>query len=303
MPPTIRSAPPEGFTREQGPGGLEVRTIPGKERLEARATAAGKKMLVGYGSVSNVTTTIEGWFSEWDEEVADGAWTKTIAEGDIRSMFNHDTNWLLGRTKSGSLRLEEDDVGLEYETDINGDDPNALSVYAKVERGDVDGSSVWFRVLAEEWTYPTKDNGLERAKRRITEAQLFETGPVVFPAFEQTTVTARSAWPKIDQALRIAGVDEASRRARRACELIADPVAIEAELRSLFASSPELRDAVCSCSTEHNQPQRAAGQAPVDGNGTPPSGHLPAEYFHRRARATASRSGLVLSGQGGLTNA
>lgn len=290
-----RSGRPEGFEREAGPGGLEVRTIPGRERLEARATASGKKMLVGYGSVSNQTTTIEGWFSEWDEEVADGAWTKTIAEGDIRSMFNHDTNWLLGRTKSGSLRLSEDDVGLEYETDINPDDPNALSVYAKVERGDVDGSSVWFRVLAEEWTYPTKDNGLERAKRRITEAQLFETGPVVFPAFEQTTVVARSAFPKLDRVLRIAGVDDASRMARRASELIADPAALEAELRTLFASAPDLRDAVCSCDTSRiTPPTRAAATAPGDGNGTPPSGHLPAEYFTRRAQATASRFGLAL---------
>lgn len=288
---TRRSSPPAGFERETGPGGLEVRTLPGKDRLEARAAASGKKMLVGYGSVTGQRTTIRGWFDEWDEEVAPGAWAKSISEGDIRSMFNHDTNWLLGRTKSGTLRLEEDDDGLLYETDINADDTNALSVYAKVERGDVDGSSVWFRVIRQEWTEPTDDNGLERSLRRILEAELFETGPVVFPAFEQTTVTARSLGI-VDPVLRAAGVDKASRRARLASELISDPSAIEAELRTLFASAPELREAVCSCSTSTSR--RAASEAPGTDNGTPPAGHLPAQYFTQRARATASRFGLAL---------
>lgn len=290
---TRRSTPPEGFEREVGPGGLETRALPGKERLEARAKADGKRMLSGYGSVFNQRATIAGWFYEWDEEVAPGAWAKSISEGDIRSMFNHDTNWLLGRTKSGSLRLEEDDTGLLYETDINADDPNALSVYARVERGDVDGSSIWFRIIRQEWTEPTDDNGLERPLRRILEGELFEAGPVVFPAFPQTTVSARSS-EVLDRVLRAAGVDKASRRARQAAEWLSDPASAEQEIRSLFASAPELRDALCSCSTSNTpESHRAADEAPGAGNGTPPVGHLPHPSFYAaRAKATAARFGL-----------
>lgn len=285
---------PDGFEREMGPGGLEVRTIPGKERLEARATADGKKMLVGYGSVFNQSTTIGGFFYSWDEEVAPGTWDKSISEGDIRSMFNHDTNWLLGRTSNETLRLSSDKTGLRYETDINADVAHAVSVHAMVERGEVDGSSVWFRVIREEWTEPTEDNGLERPRRRITEAELIETGPVVFPAFTQTTVTARGL-SLVDRTLRSAGIDKASRRARLAADLLSDPAALESELRSLFATAPDLREAVCSCNTTSH---RAAPVAPGEDNGTPPSRHLPADPIQARARATASRFGLSLTSNG-----
>lgn len=255
---------PSGFDRELGPGGLEVRTLPA-HGMEARAAGDDTRPLItGYGSVSERSTTIEGAFTDWDEMVAQGAWSATIKTGDIRSMFNHDTNQLLGRTKAGTLRLSEDDDGLFYEVDINPDDPMAMSVHAKVARGDVDGSSVWFRVVRQEWTYPTDENGLDRPLRKILEGQLFETGPVTFPAFEQTTSQARSLAP-FDSVLRAAGIAKAGRRAQLAADL-ASGVDLEAELRHLFASAPDLRSAVCSCETTGRAadpaPERAAEPSP-----------------------------------------
>lgn len=275
--------------RADKPKGLEVRAIPLASggvatRADGDGTGPG---LIGYGSVYEATTTIGGWYS-FDEVVAAGTWAKTIGEGDIRSMFNHDTNFLLGRVASGSLHLAEDDTGLRYEVDINVDDSQAMSVHAKVARGDVSGSSVWFRVVREEWTEPTEDNGLERPLRRILEAQLFEVGPVVFPAFEATTVAARSIGA-LDGALRAAGVDDTGRRARLAADILADPAGAEDQLRHLLAQAPELRNAICACSPQ-DHPGRAA-PAPGHPTGTPPDGHLPA---HTRARATASRYGLTL---------
>lgn len=237
---TIDDAP-KGFQREQGPGGLEARMA----TIEVRAADDDAPGIQGYGSVAEQATTIEGYFSDWDEEVAAGAWTQTIKTGDIRSMFNHDTNQLLGRTSAGTLRLKEEDEGLWYDVDINTDDPMAMGVHAKVARGDVDGSSVWFRVVRQEWTYPNDQNDLERPKRRILEAQLFEVGPVTFPAFEQTTSQARSLSP-MDAVLRSAGLDSAAKRARLG-ERLAAGEDLENELRHLFASAPDLRDAVCSC--------------------------------------------------------
>lgn len=251
---------PTSFDRELGPGGLEGRVVPVADgAVVARAADDDSGPVIeGYGSVSEVVATIEGFFGEWDEIVAAGAWEKTIAEGDIRSMFNHDPAWLLGRTKTGTLRLAEDNIGLRYAVDINPDDVNAMSVYAKVARTDVDGSSVWFRVVRQEWTYPDETNNLERPLRRIQEGALIETGPVVMPAFLQTTAQARALRP-LDAVLRAAGIASAGRRARLAFDLIASPDALEDELRHLFASAPALRDAVCACETS----ARAADVTPA----------------------------------------
>jgi HK97 family phage prohead protease len=256
-----RSDPPVDFAREVAAKGLETRVVPGAERVETRADDGdSQRRIVGYGSVSEQTSTIEGLFSDWDEEVAAGAWKKTITESKrILSTFNHDVDRLLGSTSANTLRLSEDDSGLLYDVDINADDPNAMSVYAQVQRGDVAGSSVWFRVLRQEWTYPDESNGLERPKRRVLEARLFETGPVVMPAFPQTTASARA----VDAMLRAAGVGD-DRRASLTSELLAaDADTIEAELRGILTARPELREAVCSCSTEVSS--RAAQAPGTDG--------------------------------------
>jgi HK97 family phage prohead protease len=182
---------PQGFEREQGPDGVETRALARTPATRAAGDDGGP-VIEGYGAVTGVSTTIEGWFSDWDEEIARGAFAQAL-DGDVRSMFNHDTNWLLGRTVAESLRLSEDDTGLFYETDVNPDDAQAMSVHARVKRGDVSGSSIWFRVAEENWEYPSDDNDLERAKRTILRVSpLFEVGPVVFPAFETTTSSARS---------------------------------------------------------------------------------------------------------------
>lgn len=261
----------QAWAGELGPGGLEVRSLPKSVRpVLARAadtadTADGAEapVIEGFGSVYEQVTTV-GSYYPIDEVVAAGAWGETIKAGDIRSMLNHSTDRLLGRTKSGSLRLEDRPEGLWYAVDVNVDDPHAMSAHAQVSRGDIDGSSVWFRVVREEWTEPTEANGLERPLRRILEAQLFEVGPVVFPAFEQTTSSARTLAP-LDAALRAAGV-AADRRARLASDLVAADAEVEQELRRLFTTSPELRDRVCSCTTDDLG--RAANAAPPRGAAT-----------------------------------
>lgn len=257
----------EEFRSEQGPGGLEARGYV----AETRAVGDDQPRIEGLGSVYGQTTRIGGFFFEWDEEVAEGAWKNTISRdgADIRSMFNHDTNRLLGRTTAGTLRLEDRKAGLLYDVDINADDPNAMSVHAQVARGDVSGASVWFRVTSEQWEEPTDDNGLEVPKRTITEAELFEVGPVTMPAFEQTTAEAasfrglgvtRASLQAIGAGLSAAGVSSESKLACRANSFLADPDSIEAELRTLFARRPELRESVCNHPGQH-----AAAAAPSEG--------------------------------------
>lgn len=277
---------PRGFDRELGPGGLESRTTP-VARAEVRAEGDDDELLlVGYGATFDEPFRIGGFFSEWDEEVAAGAFTDAIKAGaDVRSMRNHDTSFLLGRTTNGTLRLSEDDHGLKYEVDINPDDPAAMGTYAQVKRGDIDGSSIWFRVEEQKWQYPNDDNGLEVPKRTILKVNpLYETGPVVFPANTSADVSARSAGPLVDAVLRSAGVTEDLERAELAQRLLSDPAAAEAELRGLFARLPDLREAVCACGDEGRLADGDDGDAEI-------------ERRHRVARGMAARYGLQLTNQ------
>lgn len=280
---TVRTSPPAEARREGAGAAVEIRAA--ERPVEIRQADEDNPGIVGYGSLYDVRTTIGFWF-QFDEEVAPGAWDATIDGGDQRCMFNHDANWLLGRTTAGTLRLSSDDTGLAYDTDINPADVNAMSVHAKVARGDVSGSSVFFRVVREEWTEPTDDNGLERPLRRILEAELFELGPVVFPAFVDTTVGARCA-DALDGVLRAAGVESASRRSGLVSATLADPSTLVDELRAAFVAHPDVRDAVCACGTH-------AGPTPASTNGTTPN----PERQQRRARGLAARYGLPI-GQGG----
>lgn len=230
---------PQEFRNEIPEGSLEIRSV---SVGEARAHDGDIPRISGLGSLYNSRTTL-GHFFQWDEEVLPGAWRATITRdgADIRSMFNHDPSRLLGRTTAGSLRLSDTAAGLQYEVDINTDDVNAMSVFSQVQRGDVSGASVWFRVIGEKWTEPTEDNGLERPLRQITEGELFEVGPVVFPAFTETTASAARA---LDGALAAADV---SKRAALTAELLgASPSEIRDRISDLFARRPELRDQVCS---------------------------------------------------------
>ncbi|RMH69950.1 MAG: HK97 family phage prohead protease [Actinomyces sp.] len=255
--------------RERGMlGALEVRAA----AADVGDGTADAPVIEGLGSVADQRTTIEGFFSAWDEEVAPGAWRKTISDGRrILSMFNHDPSRLLGSTDAGTLRLVEVPEGLHYSVDINPDDPLAVSAHAQVMRGDVAGSSVWFRVIREQWTEPTDDNGLERPLRRILEAQLFETGPVTMPAFEQTTAAARSL-AAVDSMLRSAGMRSSHKRAALTFATFVDPGDAVEEFRDFLDRHPEVREAVCDCKLSDGG--RAAGVPAPDPDGPPPAGHL-----------------------------
>jgi HK97 family phage prohead protease len=210
----------------------------------------------GIGSPYGQSARIEGWAEEWDEIVAMGAWRSAITRPDVDvvSTFNHDLNMLLARTSSGTLTLDDpDDKGLVYEATINPDDPNAVGVHARVARGDVSGSSVWFRDEKDQWEEPGEDNDLEIPVRTILRAELYETGPVVFPAFPQTTAETSAAsfralgfngpaLTALDDSLTAAGITRYASRAAYALRFLADP---EKDIRALFRQDPDLRGRVC----------------------------------------------------------
>ena len=161
-------------------------------QLELRAVGDATE-LHGYGVVFNTWAEIRDiWGSSWQESWANGSTAKTIAEADIRSLFNHDPNIVLGRNRAGTLTLAEDGTGLR--TVIK---PPASSwgtpVVEAIRRGDVSGMSVAFTVVRDEWERPQVKG--DPYKRTIREARLYDVGPVTFPAFEATSIQARARDP------------------------------------------------------------------------------------------------------------
>lgn len=259
---------PDSYTRQVGPGGLESRALPADSAPITAADNSTSPVIRGYMSVNNIWTTIGGEEYGFDEMFVPGCWTVSLETADVRCTFNHDGDQLLGRTKPGTLRLAEDETGLAYEVDVNQGDPQAVSIHAKVLRKDVDGSSVWFRVVADEWIYPDESNALVRPQRKITEAALIEGGPVTWPAYEDAEACSRSMRP-MDAVLRAAGVKSDHKRALIGNALVADPESIEDQIRSLLAAAPDLRSAVCACELPSSGPDAEA--APADERGAEPA--------------------------------
>jgi len=215
----------------------ERRLVPFTQ-FEVRAEGDGPPELVGYAAVFNQEQQIDDWFSSWLEEVAPGAFKKTLREGDIRALFNHDPNIVLGRNKAGTLELREDEHGLH--TVIRPPDNEwGRPVIDAIRRGDVSGMSITFQVIKQQMEYPPK--GTEgKAKRTIKEARLMDVSPVTFPAFPQTEISARSkegrdgALPLQDDELLRAGA--LARRAQMGLVLSAEDRSAIAEAVSILES-------------------------------------------------------------------
>lgn len=141
--------------------------------------------------------SIEGYFAVFDsiyeigpgmsESIAPGAFSKTLS-GDIRALINHDTTLVLGRTKANTLQLREDNHGLWGHIDVNPNDTDAMNLYERVKRGDVDQCSFGFDILSEETDF--RDDG--SVHWTIKEVELYEVSPCTFPAYEETNISARA---------------------------------------------------------------------------------------------------------------
>jgi hypothetical protein len=140
--------------------------------------------LVGHAAVFNQLSEDLGGFRE---KIDKGAFSKTISESDIRALHNHDSNYVWGRNKSGTLKLSEDDHGLAI--DITPPDAQwARDVKASIDRGDINQMSFGFNTIKDEWDNSTKDN----VTRTLKEVRLFDVSTVTYPAYPQTSVAVRA---------------------------------------------------------------------------------------------------------------
>lgn len=159
----------------------ETRTFDITKLSTRDATEEQPSKITGYAAVFNSKTTIGGWF---DEVIEPGAFARSLSENsDIRALFNHNWDNVLGRTKSGTLRLEEDEKGLKFEIEL----PNTSvgrDLAESMARGDINQCSFGFWITEENWDY-----NVEPALRTIKEVELYEISVVSIPAYDDTEVS------------------------------------------------------------------------------------------------------------------
>ena len=144
----------------------------------------GQKYIEGYFAVFNSKYDIAPGLSE---SIAPGAFDNTLS-GDIRALINHDTTLVLGRTKARTLELKTDSRGLWGRIQINPNDQDAMNLYERVKRGDVDQCSFGFDIVSEETEFGADDS----IHWTITEVRLYEVSCCTFPAYEETSISART---------------------------------------------------------------------------------------------------------------
>lgn len=145
----------------------------------------GAKRISGYFAVFG--DTYEMW-PGMTESIDPHAFDDTLGD-DIRALIDHETRLVLGRTGPGTLRLRVDGRGLYGEIDINPDDTDAMNLYARVKRGDVNQCSFGFDILDEERSL---NEGTGNVHYTIKAVRLYEVSVCTFPAYKATGVEARA---------------------------------------------------------------------------------------------------------------
>ncbi|XBK02446.1 HK97 family phage prohead protease [Paenibacillus peoriae] len=154
--------------------------------LKTRSEQDGQDMFIeGYFAVFNRQTEL--WTGAF-EELAPEAFNTTLGN-DVRALINHDTTLVLGRNKSGTLELKADSHGLWGRVKVNPNDSDAVNMYERVKRGDVDQCSFGFNILKEDTDW--RDDGT--VKWTIREVDLHEVSVCTFPAYADTGVQARKS--------------------------------------------------------------------------------------------------------------
>jgi HK97 family phage prohead protease len=156
-----------------------------KEPVQIRTSSDGKgKTIVGYASVfaPAKSSNLGGFIEQVDPKAFDDT-----LNGDARAYFNHDPNFVLGRQKSGTLRLSTDKKGLRYEVDVP-DTQLGRDLVVSMQRGDIDSSSFGFICDADEW----EDNDSGPALRTLKKVRLIDVSPVTVPAYPDATSGVRT---------------------------------------------------------------------------------------------------------------
>ena len=154
---------------------------------ELRAIApevGGRAKIIGHAAVFN-SLSEELW--GFREKISPGAFKPALDKSDIRALLNHDPNFVLGRTKNGTLRVLEDETGLAVEIDPP-ETAWADDLLVSIGRGDISQMSFAFRVGEESWDTVAGAN----IRTILSFDEIFDVSPVTYPAYPATDVALRS---------------------------------------------------------------------------------------------------------------
>lgn len=182
-----------GIAYRDAMAGVEraVRAAP-EVRASDDDDSGDERTLFGHAAVTGQWTDLEDFVGPYREQIAPGAFTKTLKErGGPVVMFNHGRDPGTGQKPLGeTLVAREDDTGLYIEARLF-DTHYVRELLPALESGTIDGMSFMFDIISELWTWAS-DSKSGMDERTIQEVRLYEAGPVVFPAYEQTDVGIRT---------------------------------------------------------------------------------------------------------------
>ena len=188
--------------------------------LRIAESDGGVSVIEGHAAVFDSWSETLGNIFPFKEIVRKGAFKDSIGKDDIRALFNHDPNYVLGRNRSGTLELTEDEVGLRVRI-TPPDTTWARDLQASIKRGDISQMSIGFIVEDDEWS---TRSGMD--VRELKRVQLFDVSPVTFPAYTATDVGIR-AMQEYD------GYKAEQRNKENAAEKAAEKAKQQAKLKGL----------------------------------------------------------------------
>ncbi|MFJ6566432.1 HK97 family phage prohead protease [Streptomyces sp. NPDC091292] len=185
-------------------GAEERRRLPlATAGVAIRADDAGAARFGGYAAVFNTRTAI-GNPLRWGfyEEIASGAFTKTLTEGDARMLIDHDSYYVVSRVSAGSLTLAEDATGLAVDSALDGELSYVRDLTANLRNKNITGMSFGFFVIKDEWNQEQIDvDGADPVSvdvRIIREVRLIEVSAVTFPAYTETEAELKAVATALD---------------------------------------------------------------------------------------------------------
>lgn len=194
----------------------------------------GKPFISGHAAVFDTLSVNLGTKNyPWYEKIRSGAFSKTLREADVRALWQHDVNFVLGRNKNKTLTLWENNRGLAFEAYPPDTALVRDLVMAPIKRGDVDQVSFMFDAVLVNWI----EEESQPPVRELVEVRLYEISPVTFPAYPATDVSARAALGALG--IQIDPLSQAILRANGGKLAETDRAMVEAAIGNLSALLPD----------------------------------------------------------------
>ncbi|MEV1020701.1 HK97 family phage prohead protease [Streptomyces sp. NPDC050264] len=197
----------------------------GEAGVQIRADDQGGQRFAGYASVFNSRTAI-GNPLRWGfyEEIAAGAFTKTLGEADARMLIDHDSYYVVSRMSAGTLALAEDERGLAVDSALDGELSYVRDLQANLRNGNITGMSFGFYVIKDEWSTESLEvegaDPVDVEVRVIREVRLVEVSAVTFPAYPETEAELKAVARALDRRGDYAAVEAAARHRPELLDLV-----------------------------------------------------------------------------------